>query len=400
MDPTPLVVYGPGNHAYDFGDAHPFTPRRFGPGIDLLRELGAQSFVAPAGVPDAVLETVHERHYIRLVRLLSDYPEAAAESGFDDRDTPPFYDMHDAAAGIVGGTLAAMDRILAGEVVHAFHPGGGLHHAFPGRAGGFCVYNDLAVAIRRARDSGHRVLYVDTDAHHGDGVESIFWEDPLVQTVSIHESVLSLFPGSGFVDDRGGHGAEGSAVNIPLEAGTADASWLDAVERVVPAVADAFRPTLLVTTQGCDGHLLDPLSNLALSTGALHHAARLLDGVAHRHAGGRWLATGAGGYDVYRVVPRSWALTWLAMAHREVPAGIPAAWLDRWAAEAAAYRQGPLPQVFLDPVDDAAAAGPAAVTATAGLSDLVERNRAATSLALEHTLAILAGRHNRTDSQA
>ena len=150
--------------------------------------------------------------------------------------------MHDAAAGVAGGTLLAMDGILSGETAHAFHPGGGLHHAFPGRAGGFCIYNDLAIAIRRARDAGHRVLYVDIDAHHGDGVEAIFWDDPLVQTISIHETGLTLFPGSGFEDDHGGHGAEGSAVNIPLEAGTSDASWLEAVERVVPAVADAFRP--------------------------------------------------------------------------------------------------------------------------------------------------------------
>ncbi len=193
------------------------------------------------------------------------------------------------------------------------------------------------------------MLYVDVDAHHGDGVEAIFWDDPLVQTISIHESGLTLFPGSGFEDDRGGHGAEGSAVNIPLEAGTSDASWLDAVTRVVPAVADAFRPTVLVTTQGCDGHHLDPLSNLELSTVALHRAARLLDAVAHHHTNGRWLATGAGGYDVYRVVPRSWALIWLAMAHREVPVETPAAWRDRWAGERHG-RQGP-PCRYLDPAD-------------------------------------------------
>jgi acetoin utilization protein AcuC len=368
MDPSPLVVYGPASHAYDFGDPHPFTPRRFGPGIDLLRALGATTFMAPEPATDTELATVHQDHYLRLVRLLSDYPEAAAESGFDDRDTPPFYDMHEAGAVVAGGTLRAMERILAGDVLHALHPGGGLHHAFPGRAGGFCVYNDLAIAIRRARADGHRVLYVDIDAHHGDGVEAIFWDDPLVQTVSIHESGLTLFPGSGFAEDRGGHGAEGSAVNIPLEAGTSDPSWLEAVERVVPAVADAFHPTLLVTTQGCDGHHLDPLSNLELSTGALHAAARLLDQVAHRHAGGRWLATGAGGYDVYRVVPRSWALIWLAMAHQEVPEVTPPAWRDRWAADAARHRQGPPPAPLLESLVDMPAESP----------DVAARNRSTT----------------------
>jgi acetoin utilization protein AcuC len=378
----PLVVFGDASLAYDLGPHHPFTPRRFGPGIHLLRELGATRFLAPGPVTDDELATVHQRRYIDLVRMLSDYPEAAEEMGFDDRDTPPFYGMHEATASVVGGTVHALDRILDGEVQHAFHPGGGLHHAFPGRAGGFCVYNDVAVAIRRAREAGHRVLYVDVDVHHGDGVEAIFWNDPHVQTVSIHESGLTLFPGSGFVDDRGGLGAEGSAVNIPLEAGTSDGSWLAAVEAVVPAVAAAFRPTLLVSVQGCDGHHLDPLSNLELSTNAFHRASRLLDGIAHQHTGGRWLACGAGGYDVYRVVPRSWALVWLAQAHREVPAETPQSWRERWSAEAARHRQAPPPTALLDLPGD----GPVESAAVA------DRNRATTDRALEHTLRVLASR--------
>ena len=302
-DPEPLVVYGAASREYDFGPGHPFTPRRFGPGIDLLRELGAADFVAPAPASDAVLATVHTPAFLASIERLSDYPELVDEESVTDNDTPPFYGMHHAASIVVGGTLHAMEEILAGRRHHAFHPGGGLHHAFPARASGFCVFNDVAVAIRRARDEGHRVLYVDVDVHHGDGVEAIFWDDPLVQTVSFHETGLSLFPGTGWVEDRGGAGAEGSAINIPLEPGTSDESWLEVVETVVPLVAAAFRPTLLVTLNGADGHALDPLSNLQLTTEAMRRAARLLDEIAHAYAGGRWLATGGGGYDVYRVVP-------------------------------------------------------------------------------------------------
>lgn len=389
-DPTPLVVYGPANHAYDFGPGHPFTPRRFGPGIDLLRELGAADFEAPAAAPGAVLETVHTRSFLASIGRLSDYPELADEEAVTDGDTPPFYGMHDAAAAVVGGTLAAMEHILAGRRLHAFHPGGGLHHAFPGRATGFCVFNDLAVAIRRAREAGHRVLYVDVDVHHGDGVERIFWNDPLVQTVSIHESGLTLFPGTGWVDDRGGEGAEGSAVNIPLLPGTSDGSWLAILESVVPAVAAAFRPTLLVTQNGADAHAFDPLSNLELTTVGMHRATRLMDDIAHRYAGGRWLATGGGGYDVYRVVPRTWSLVWLAQAHLEVPEETPPAWRERWADEAARYRQAPPPKRMLDPDGTGSAESPRVAAS----------NRETAALALDRTLRTLEGGSNRHSAAA
>ena len=376
----PLVVYGPRSNHYDFGHDHPLTPRRFGPGIDLLRELGADRFLAPPTATDAELLRVHERAYVAEVRMLSDYPEAAAWAGFDSRDTPPFYDMHDAAATVAGGSLAAIDRILSGEAVHAFHPGGGLHHAHAARASGFCVYNDVALAIARARDAGHRVLYVDLDVHHGDGVEAIFWNDPHVLTVSIHETGLVLFPGTGFVEDRGGHEAPGSAVNSPLVPGTSDRSWMAVVETVVAPLAAAFGPSVLVTQHGSDSHLLDPLAHLNVTTAGMARAAQLLDDIAHAYTEGRWLATGGGGYDVYRVVPRAWGLVWLAQAHEPVPDATPEAWRQRWAGEAATYHQSPPPAVMLDPTG----------TAPAEAEGLNERDLATAQAALEHTLRVLA----------
>ncbi len=348
----PLVVYGASSLHYDFGAHHPMTPRRFGPGIDLLRALGAERFLAPPEVSDAQLHRAHEPEYVSIVRMLSEYPDAGPMAGFaSSGDDPAFYGMHEAAATVAGGSVGAMDRILAGEEVHVFHPGGGHHHAMPGRASGFCIYNDVALAIGRARDAGHRVLYVDLDVHHGDGVEAIFWNDPEVLTVSFHETGLSLFPWTGFVDDSGGPQAQGTAVNVPFESGTSDASWLEALEMIVPALAAAYRPTVLVTQHGSDSHMLDPLGHLQLSTIAMSRAARLLDGLAHEYAAGRWLATGGGGYDLYRVVPRAWGLVWLAQAHRDVPPETPAEWRSRWAAEAARHHQGPPPDTMLDPPD-------------------------------------------------
>jgi acetoin utilization protein AcuC len=347
--PQPLVVFGAPSLRYDFGAEHPLTPRRFGPGIDLLRALGANRFLSPPEATDEQLTRVHAADYVSTVRLLSENPDAGPMAGFAPwGDDPPFSGMHEAAATVAGGSIEAMDRILAGDETHAFHPGGGLHHAMPERASGFCIYNDVALAIGRARDEGHRVLYVDLDVHHGDGVEAIFWNDPQAVTVSFHETGRSLFPGTGFIDDRGGPLARGTAVNVPLEPGTSDPSWLEAVELVGQALADAFHPSLLVSQHGCDSHALDPLAHLALGTSAMSRASRFLDRLAHQHAGGRWLATGGGGYDAYRVVPRAWALVWLAQAHRDVPVHTPAGWRARWAAEAAEHGQAPLPETMLD----------------------------------------------------
>lgn len=381
----PLVVFGPSSLHYDFGPGHPLTPRRFAPGIDLLRAIGAERFLAPSEASDAELERVHEREYLAMVRMLSDYPDAGPTAGFASwGDDPPFLGMHEAAATVAGGSIEAMDRILAGSEIHAFHPGGGLHHAMPGRASGFCIYNDVALAVGRARDAGHRVLYVDLDVHHGDGVEAMFWNDPDVMTISFHETGLALFPGTGFVDDCGGPAARGSAVNVPLEPGTSDASWLETIEIVLPPLAAAFRPTILVSQQGSDSHRLDPLAHLRLSTRAMSTAARLLDRLSHEFASGRWLATGGGGYDVYRVVPRVWALIWLAQAHLEVPDVTPPDWRGRWLPEATQHRQDPPPDALLDPPDHEATESRDLAT-----RNLAERNRATARRALANALGAL-----------
>ncbi len=351
VESQPLVIFGPPSLEYDFGPHHPLTPRRFGPGIELLRAVGAERFEPPPRASDEELRRVHTADYISTVRMLSEYPDASAMAGFSRwGDDPPFYGMHEAASAVGGGSIAAMDAILARRTLHAFHPGGGLHHAMPTRASGFCIYNDVALAIARARDAGHRVLYVDLDVHHGDGVESIFRNDTGVLTVSFHETGLALFPGTGFVEDCREPGTEGTAVNVPLQPGTSDRSWLEAVELVVPPLAQAFRPTVLISQHGCDSHAFDPLAHLRVTTAAMSGAARMLDRLSHEHTGGRWLATGGGGYDVYRVVPRVWSLVWLAQAHAEVPAETPEDWRRRWTPDAARHDQSPVPVEMLDPV--------------------------------------------------
>ena len=218
----------------------------------------------------------------------------------------------------------------------------------PSHASGFCIYDDPALAIGLARRAGLRVLYLDFDVHHGDGVQAIHWDDPGVMTISFHESGRYLFPGSGFANEIGEGIAAGTSINIPFEPFAGDEGWLPWVRSIPVAAAAAFGPDVIVSQHGCDSHVWDPLAHLRVTTTAMGVAARLVDRIAHRYAEGRWLATGGGGYDAYRVVPRAWGHVWLAGAHVEPPRKTPQAWRDTWADEAARYGQSPMPTSFDD----------------------------------------------------
>jgi acetoin utilization protein AcuC len=355
----PLLVFGPRSPTYDFGPSHPLTPRRFGPGIELLRAVGAEPGLAPEPASDQDLLRCHMASYLAAVKRLSAGPFGPPEAGIGQGgDNPSFPGMHEAGAMVAGGSMRAMEAILRGDVDHAFHPGGGLHHAMPDRASGFCIYDDPALAIAVARSKGLRVLYVDLDVHHGDGVQAIHAADPGVLTISFHESGRYLFPGTGFANELGDGDAAGTVVNIPFEPYAGESAWLAAVRSLVPDVAAAFGPDVIVSQHGADSHAWDPLAHLRVTTTAMGEAARLVDGLAHRWAGGRWLSTGGGGYDAYRVVPRTWSLVWLAGAHREPPPETPLEWRERWATEASRYGQAPPPATFADlpnagvPVDE------------------------------------------------
>jgi acetoin utilization protein AcuC len=198
--------------------------------------------------------------------------------------------------------------VWTGTAIHAANIAGGLHHAMPAAASGFCVYNDVAVAIQWLLDHGaRRVAYVDVDVHHGDGVQKIFYDDPRVLTISLHETGQMLFPGTGFPVESGGPNAPGTSVNVALPPGTADAGWLRAFHAVVPALVRAFAPDILLTQHGCDSHRVDPLAHLMLTVDGQRASYLALHDLAHEVCGGRWVATGGGGYAVVEVVPRSWS---------------------------------------------------------------------------------------------
>ncbi|MGJ7440846.1 acetoin utilization protein AcuC [Aquipuribacter sp. MA13-6] len=288
--------------------------------------------VVDAGVAGVdLLRTVHTAGLVEAVQRASVDTRADVGHGVGTLETPAFAGMHDSAARVFSGSVDLARALVAGEIDHGVNFAGGLHHASADAASGFCVYNDCAGAIRAMLDAGvERVVYVDTDVHHGDGTESIFWDEPRVTTISVHESGHTLFPGTGYPGDVGGAGAEGTAVNVALPAGTGDAGWLRAVHAVVRPVVRAVEPQVLVTQHGCDTHVLDPLANLRVSVDGQRAAAVMMHDLAHEVAGGRWLALGGGGYELVDVVPRAWTHLVGVAAHHpiEPTTAVPQAWLD------------------------------------------------------------------------
>jgi acetoin utilization protein AcuC len=298
---------------YDFGPGHPLNPVRLDLTIRLARDFGVLAaagvrVVSPPVPDDALLTAVHTPAYIDAVRRAAADPTALdLEHGLGTEDNPCFPAMHEASARVVAGTVAAALAVWRGEVDHGVNIAGGLHHAMAGNASGFCVYNDVAVGIQKLLDAGaERVAYVDVDVHHGDGVQAAFYDDPRVLTISLHETPRTLFPGTGYPHEVGAPGAEGSAVNVALPPGTADAGWLRAFEAVVPPLLREWQPQILVTQHGCDSHVEDPLAHLALSLDGQRASYVRLHELAHEVSDGRWVATGGGGYALVDVVPRAW----------------------------------------------------------------------------------------------
>jgi acetoin utilization protein AcuC len=330
------VVYDESLTSYDFGPTHPMNPVRVDLTISLAQQLGVLKQLPQVPAPDATeddLETVHSPALIEAVMAASADPTRADLAlGLGSEDNPTFANMHQAARHVVGASVEAARQLWTGQADHAANIAGGLHHAMPDRASGFCVYNDVAIAIRWLLAQGaQKIAYVDVDVHHGDGVERIFYNDPRVLTISLHETGQMLFPGTGFPADAGGPEALGSAVNVALPPGTSDAGWLRAFHAVVPPLLREFAPDILVTQQGCDSHRDDPLAHLALSVDGQRASYLALHDLAHEVAGGRWLALGGGGYAVVDVVPRAW--THLLAAVSGSPLAVDLDTPDAWREE-------------------------------------------------------------------
>jgi acetoin utilization protein AcuC len=382
MPADSAIIYSDAYQKYELSPWHPMKPVRLMLTAELIRAYGLVDengvrVLEPREASDAELRLVHEQAYIDKVRELSAPGARDADGmgwGLGTGDNPIFVDMHEASATIAGGAIVAADAVMSGEVGHAFHFGGGLHHAQPARASGFCVYNDVAIAAAYLKQRhGARVLYLDFDAHHGDGVQNCFYRDHDVMTVSFHESGRHLFPGSGFTGQIGDGDGKGYAVNLPLEPGTTDEIYLKAYDELVPPLARAFMPDIIITQNGCDAHWSDPLTHLSLTIGGFKELARRQHRLVHEFSGGRWLASGGGGYQAFTVVPRAWTAHTAAMAEVELAEELPESWrtlcAGRSGSEAPRYlTRGDEPEetdrAEIDRAHDAAAYGIAEIKET------------------------------------
>ncbi len=309
-----LFVWDPALTEHVYRPDHPLKPARLVGVHDTLVRLGAFALptageIAPRPATRDEVELIHAPDYVEAVMQASEEPDLDYGAWGMDHwgDTPPFRGMHEASLLTTGASLVAMEYVVTGRARAAVNYAGGLHHAMRARASGFCVYNDPAIVCAALAQKGLKVAYVDIDAHHGDGVQAAFYATDQVLTVSLHETGRTLFPGTGFADERGAGVGKGYSVNVALPPFTDDPAYVRAFDAVVPDLVERFHPDVLVTQQGIDPHFADPLTHLMLSTHAREHCVRAFAGM-----GRPWIAMGGGGYDL-DAVRRTWSLEYLIM---------------------------------------------------------------------------------------
>jgi acetoin utilization protein AcuC len=296
------VFFGDALARYGFGGSHPWGTDRVYAFWSKLQSEDVGNIVVeePELAGEQAALSFHDGEYVELVKGASKHGGVPLDRG----DTPAFKGVFEASLYVVGSTLAALDMVMAGKdrvgrkIEHAFNPIGGLHHARRDTAGGFCVFNDIGIAIIAAREKYgiKRIAYVDIDAHHGDGVFYEFEDDPLLFFADIHEDGRYLYPGTGSAGETGAEQAAGTKINIPIEPGAGDDDFISAFGKAEQFV-DNSRPELIILQCGADSLAGDPITHLRYTPKAHRHAADALHRLAHKHCQGRIIALGGGGYN-------------------------------------------------------------------------------------------------------
>lgn len=339
-------VYEEALSRHVLSDMHPMRPVRLrythelSNAYDLFQpEHSTLSKPRPTTVEEVT--TFHTAEYVQAVRNLGVGNSSVdmASFNFGPGDNPPYEGMYDAAMLSTGGSIRCVELLMDDGYDVAFNISGGLHHAMPSYAYGFCVFNDPVMAINELVRRGLRVAYVDIDCHHGDGVQYAYYDTDQVLTISLHESGQFLFPGTGFSQEIGAGRGRGYAVNVPLYPYTSDEVYLWAFEQVVTPLLDVFAPDVLVSQLGIDSHYLDPITHLALTTQGF---GKVVSQFADKAP--KWLALGGGGYDVH-AVSRSWTLAYSIMSEQRLQDEIPESYLQQYGVSTL-YDGGQLPEII------------------------------------------------------
>ena len=324
------LIYSPLFAHFDYGDDHPFKLLRHRMAYDLMDAYGLLTLPGMAirdcrPAPDDLLLTFHDPAYIARLREFSasEEPRADFRYGLGDADCPVFKGLYDCAALGAGATFEAVRLVEEEGFEVAFNMNGGWHHAHRARASGFSYINDAVVAINWLVERGRRVLYLDIDAHHGDGVQEAFYDTDRVLTISLHESGIYFFPGTGFEDEIGEGAGRGYSVNVPLLAHTDDAIYMKAFDEVAYPLIAAYDPDIIVTQIGVDTFRTDPLTNLEITTHCYSYIMRKLKALKIP-----WVALGGGGYEMMNTA-RAWTIAWAIMNGVPLDPRLPAAFIDR-----------------------------------------------------------------------
>jgi acetoin utilization protein AcuC len=326
------IIYHSKYKLYDLGEGHPFNPIRAEMVLDLLNELGHKvDCLEPELITPDIFYSIHNEEYVNTIESLSkgNELEKAEMFGLGTVDNPIAKGMAEGARYQAGGTLLAAKLLIEEKAKRVLQLGGGFHHAHKNLASGFCLYNDLALAIKEMTDHGWHVAYIDIDVHHGDGVQEIFYSDGQVMTISLHESGEYLFPGTGFIHELGQGMGRSLKLNVPLDPFTEGDSYIEVMNGIIEPALRWFRPDALVVMAGADAHYSDPLADLMLTTIDYENIFRKILGFADKYSKGRVMFTLGGGYSL-TATPRIWAILFLVLLNLEIAKKIPQNWIKKW----------------------------------------------------------------------
>ena len=327
------VIYSPNYRFYNLGKNHPFSPLRAKMVLDFIQEtIGETNLISPEKpVSPQELEAIHSGKYIEAVELASKGKviEDIEKFGLNTADNPVIKGMGEGARWMCAGTLLAAKSVAEGKTKRALNLGGGLHHAKKNTASGFCLYNDIAFALKYLTNKGFHILYLDIDAHHGDGVQQAFYNDDRVMTISIHESGEYLFPGSGWLYEIGEGMGRATSINLPIEPFTEGENYLQLLEKILTPAIQWYKPQIIFVQAGADAHFSDPLADLMLTTYDFEKIFRKILNFADKYTEGRIIFTLGGGYNFFASA-RIWSILSLLISENQIPEDIPENVLNKW----------------------------------------------------------------------